>query len=239
MSYPLATRIANDYLKYNLVPEVVTVYPAPRNDATKFLISYAERFPLTERDLIQGNGAYTSQDRVWYAWQSEIVNAATPPQPSTFAFKPGDVISAGDSTEWTVLQISDYEEVDGSWRLMTRDLVLHFGLRDSVTILRPVISQGPASEPVYDYYRASRLVTNCPARVQPKQGGPKTVNEFSSNVNDYTVVLGQQVSLQRDDIIQAMIATGDNAGLVINLKWKEQNNQERIDELPYLTCERV
>jgi hypothetical protein len=220
---------AGDYLIWDDT-ETVTFLPAPRNDRINFPVTNAFRRAPTYKEMAASNGAYTSQDLVWLfpAPTSQAVDG-------WFAPKPGDVIRDRRLTAWTILEASPIAW-ENLWRVTTRNLVLVLGLRDEVTILRPTITVGDGGEPVYNWVGASQIVTGLAARVQLQQSTAAMVqNEVEAAQKDFTVILGQQVDLQKDDRI--VVTKGARKGTT--LKWLTLRNPDRIDELPALDCMRV
>lgn len=221
--------LSQDYLVWeNLEP--VRIYPAPRLDATSVPVLRAKRRALSRRDLMDGNGAYLANDLVWIVPQLELSQA-----PIDFELHPGDLVHDEDEQEWTVLSAA-WNKLKQTWRLVTRSLALNLNLRDSITILRPLIAYGTAAEPVFNWAQASAIVTAIPCRVQPDQTGVETHNEVTAAATTYKVILGQQVALQAYDRFSATLqATGE----VILLEWQRHMNAERLDELPMVQCVRV
>lgn len=227
----MALDISTDYLCWERL-EPIVFYPAPRNDLAAIPIARAKRRAPTTREQMASGGAYTSQDLVWL-----VPRVEAPALVAEFPPKPGDVIEDADGMPWTVLSIEPYAALKTFWRLTTRNLVLAVGLRDEVSILRPTITVGESAEPVYAWppQSGSYVVQELAARVQPMDGSIDVRNEVETAQGKYTVILGQQVDLRAGDRI--LVTAGAMKGKL--LRWVSQRNQERIDELPALECERV
>lgn len=217
--------------------ENVTVCPAPRADTTQFPILNAKRFFLTEDQIIQGNGAYTHQDRIWYVWRAEtdLVDPDAFPSAVDFRFKPGDALLDSDNTLWTVLT-DEWDRLNLSWHLTCRNIVLHEGLRDSITIIRGKQVRDKANAISYDFKNGLAIVTNIPARVQPQTKSVDPRMDVVNSNDRYTVVVSQDVRVVlAQDRIRATLRTGE----VIDMMWTAYRNAERIDELPILECQRI
>lgn len=232
MSFSTVLDLSTDYLVWDDL-QTATIYPAPRSDSTKFTVENVANRSISERELLQGNGAYVGTDRVWLLSYLELTG---------YVILPGDIITQNDegtpggTFEYTVLSPAQSEPLTQTFRLMTRNLALNVAIRDKVTILRPLIAQGAAAEPVYNWAKATAIVTDMPCRAQPQVATVETHNEVESSAKRYDVILGQQVTLQKDDRFKVTLkATGE----VILLQWIEHRNAERIDELPAVTCVRV
>lgn len=226
--------MSTDYLCWENLEEV-RVFPAPRLDDTSFDVLKSKRRAITQRELIQGNGAYTGTDMVWLVPQLELGQGNL-----GYRFQPGDIVrdhaeDPDPETEWTVLTPS-WNKLKQTWRLIVRSLALNANLRDTLSILRPLIQYGAATEPVYRWDQAQAIVTGLPCRVQPQTTGVEVHNEVEGAATRYEVILGQQVTLQAFDRFSATIT---KTGETILLQWTEHRNADRLDELPVVSCVRV
>jgi hypothetical protein len=220
---------ANDYQVWDDT-ETLTVFSAPRNDLIQFPAKNAFRRALTTREKAASNGAYTGQDLVFL-----IPSPESQKPDDHFPFKPGDVVVDAKLTSWTVLEAGSIAWTN-LWRLVTRNLVLTHGLRNEVTILRPTITTHAGGHPVFSWGPdATKVVENLPARVQLMETTPDVLNDVDSAHERFTVILGQQVTLETEDRI--VVTKGQRQGIA--LEWQAMRNADRIDELPVVECRRV
>lgn len=89
----------------------------------------------TYRELAASGGVYTGQDLVWL-----VPNTLLPPGVSP---KPGDLVIDNEENEWDVLEASK-NAFSSHWRLICRDPVIVFDLRDTFTIKAPTNAQDAA-----------------------------------------------------------------------------------------------
>lgn len=156
---PVTLDFSNDYLYWNLA-EAVTFYSRSNfGGIPPVAISKALRGTLTEKELAASNGAYTGQDVKWLIPNGLF--AGTVP-------KPGDKVKDAANTEFTILpEGTSYDIADKIWELITRDIVLHYELRDTGTIQLPTLTKDAAGGKIKTW---SDATANIPCRLQPVQG---------------------------------------------------------------------
>lgn len=150
---------SNDYLYWNFA-EAVTYYSrSNQGGIPPVAVSKALRGTLTERELAASNGAYCGQDVRWLI-PNGLLSGTVP--------KPGDKVKDAALTEFTILPDgTSYDIADRIWELITRDVVLHYELRDAITIQLPTLSKDAAGGKVKTWVDDA---VNVPARLQPLQG---------------------------------------------------------------------
>lgn len=212
--------LATDYLIWDGT-ETVTVWPSPRNNLVYFPVTYAKGRALNHSDLLQDNGAYTAEDRVWL-----LPTATSQALTDAFPLRRGFVIEDNTGAEWTVLSLT-LGKWENTWRLVCRNLVLTADLRDTVTIKRPTVTIGDGGEPSLDWTTATEVVTDLAAKVKVTRRSPEDINAAEGVTSEYTVVLASSVDLQEHDRI---LWSGKA------LQWTEIHNEGRLDELMAVTC---
>lgn len=225
----------DDYLTWER-KEPITYHPAPYHDDVAVHVERAKRRAPTIKEQMVSGGVYLSTDLIWI-----IPTLEAPSLAEQFPPKPGDTVEDGDLKLWTVLSILPFGALSSFWRLVTRDLSLTCELRDAITILRPAITVGDAAEPVFVWPPdgGSYIAVDLPARVQPTTDGIGKRNEIETAQTQFNVIYDdrrqERVELRMGDRI--VVTRGSRKGQV--LRWVSRGNEDRIDELPYLVCERV
>jgi head-tail adaptor len=155
----VSLNFSSDYLYWNH-GEAVTFYSRSNAGGIPPVpVTTALRGTLTEKELAASNGAYTGQDVKWLI-PNGLLSGTVP--------KPGDKLKDAANVEFTILpEGTSYDIADRIWELITRDIVLHFELRDAITIQLPTLTQDAAAGKVKTWADAS---VNVPARLQPIQG---------------------------------------------------------------------
>ncbi len=148
----------------------------------------------------------------------------------SFTPKPGDRINA-ESVDWTILECP-LNTLRSTYRCMTRDLILAYQLRTSLSVRRPgaVPTTDNAGSRTYPASNYSTPYANIPCRFQEMTS--RIVDERGKRltVKTYTVTVGQRLRLTGED--QILDADGNVHEV---LSW---NDADRIDQLMTLECER-
>lgn len=228
----------DDYLTWER-KEPITYHPAPYREDVAVVVPRAKRRAPTLKEQMVSGGVYLSTDLIWI-----IPTLEASALDQQFFPTPADSIEDGDGRLWTVLQQMPRGALKSFWRLVTRDLTISCPLGDAISILRPAVTVGAATEPVFSWPTdavpgGSYIAVDLPARVQPTTGIIGTRNEIETAQGQFNVIYDdrrqERVDLRMGDRI--LVTKGDRKGQV--LRWVQQQNAERIDELPYLVCERV
>lgn len=230
---PTAIALSDDYLTWERL-ESGTYYPAPVCDDKAVVIAKTKRRAPTIKELAASGGVYTATDLIWI-----IPRAEAPGLAEQFPPKPGDVFEdEAEGVAWTVLQVMPFGALKSFWRLVTRNLTLAYDLRDTVTIVRPTITTGTAAEPVFTWPPdgGRYIVSELAARVQPSGGDAIGIrNDVETLQKALHVYLATQVDVRMGD--RVIVASGDYKGQTLRVL--SMSNESRIDELPFLVCERV
>jgi hypothetical protein len=230
--------LQNDYLTWDdLEPVTFTSHGlAPSKDIACPIAQALRRNP-TYKELAAANGAYTAQDVVWLlpsALLNILGNPANPsPQP-----KPGDVTQDSAGVKWTVLEVS-LDAVSSVWRLMTRNLVIAYQLRDLIDIQQSGQSYDDDAAVVRVWPpngQATVLASNLPARVQPADA---TIG-YGRGIRGQDIKLDVFLSRQLlgFDVRECRIKWTDVGGFagpvntVYFLDLEHYHDAQRIDELP-------
>lgn len=222
----MALDTSEDYLVWEN-REAVTFRSRTRTGGTDFPITDAKRRAPTYKELAASNGAYTGQDLVW------LLPAVLAPSASgQHAPKPGDKVTDDDGVIWTALEVA-LNKLKQTWRLVTRNLVLAYDLRDTIDIQRPTISYDAAGAitrtwPDDETPGGSNAYEGLAAKVQLITDETVDILGVRGLKGNYAVFVAEDVEIQESDRIK-----WDGVYLTI----KTLRNPQRIDELPVLDCE--
>jgi hypothetical protein len=201
--------------------EPVTYRSVARTGDVDAEVASALRKKLGYKELAFSGGVYTSQDRKWLVPQS-LLSAAldTPP-------KPADLVIDQDAVPWTVLEV-DRDELQKVWELTTRNIVLAFDLRDTVSIERPTFAQDAAAGRTFTTYTTA--YAGVAARVQEQTADSAEERGKRVKVRQFAVYVGRRLYLQEGDRLK------DASNNVYEVKgWQDA---DRIDQLMQVNCER-
>lgn len=121
-----------------------------------YSISDAKRRNITAQDIpTQRTGIFTGHDLVWLIPQA-VLPAGVVPNPSDF-------ITDSSGRNWTVLD-TQFNNLQSTWRLNCRDLVLAENLRQTIGLYRTANTRDPAGGRTPNTY--SMVLGNVPARIQ-------------------------------------------------------------------------
>lgn len=137
--------------------EPVTLQSAPAG--REQTVSHAKRTAASAGEAAPSGGHYRRGEATWHLPAAELDR---PP-------RPGDRITAGDGSEWTILEV--VEAVGGArWQCRCRNLILAMGLSDRVTLQW---ADAWRKLPAGDFQpRWCDLLVNVPARIQPLESRP-------------------------------------------------------------------
>ena len=177
----------------------------------------------TFKELAASNGAYTGQDVVWHVPAVQLT--VGPP-------KPRDTVIDSDNVSWTVLEVQ-WDTLKSRWRLITRNPIIAYDLRDEVSIEQCTITYDAVGAPVRTWppIGGQILYPNIPARVQPDDSVVVDQRGVRGDLETYFVFLAEQVPIL--DVRECRVNWN---GVYLDITGSRQS--ERIDELPMLTAER-
>ncbi len=197
--------------------EAVTFRSRGTNASQDFPISDAKRRAPTYKELAASNGAYTGQDLVWL-----IPATLAPAYTSRSAPKPGDKVVSAEAT-WTALEVA-LNNLKSTWRLVTRNLVLAYDLRDTVDIERATVTYDAAGGPLRTFAAVYSALACKVQLITQELADVLGVRGFKGT---YAVTVAQDVTLVQGDRVK----WGS-----VYLDVLKQHNPQRIDELPVLDC---
>ena len=208
--------ILNDW-QYWSDREPVTLLTHTKVSDVSHPLASAKRRALTYRELSAANGVYTGQDLVWLLPAAVLPSGVVP--------KMADVIRDSTGTPWTVLEAA-LNTLQTYWRLTTRDRVLAYGLRDTISVWRPTNAASPAGDRTPKY---KPLYLNVQARIQPQ-------------AQDATDRLGKrflserfQIYVERDLGVEINDQVRDGTGKIYQITGYEDPSQVTL--LPSIMCE--
>ncbi len=216
-----------DYLAWDNV-EPITIEQTLRGGMRTLAVETAKGRNIRSREKSPSGGVYVGYERNWH-----VPAVLLPPET---ILKPADIIVDSQGKRETVLT-ADYDRLKQRWQLGVVDLMLAMDLRDQVVIQRPAISYNTsgAAVKVFPPGGGTVLFTR-PARVQPMTQDIADERGVRYARDQYDVIVGGTIT--GTDSSQDRVVWTDRQGKTWNLDIVSIHNSERIDELPYLVCER-
>ena len=218
--------LTQDYLIFDNREEITFISRRTtadsQGDQTDSQIQALRRAP-TFKELAASNGVYTSQDVVWHI--PAVLLTVGPP-------KPRDTVTDLDGISWTVMEAA-WNSLRSMWRLITRNPIIAYDLRDKVSIEQCAITYDAVGAPVRTWppIGGQILYPNIPARVQPDDSVVVDQRGVRGDLETYFVLLAEQVPIL--DVRECRVNWN---GVYLDITGSRQS--ERIDELPMLTAER-
>lgn len=180
----------------------------------------ASRYPIKLSEAADSGGVYTASDQIVTLDVAPLNQANVQP-------KPADRVIFGTTT-WTVLEVRGSPSFLQFWSLVCRNLVLVYGLRSSLTVLRPTNNLDATAKrtPVL-----AAVYSGVPCRVQ--EGTDRVDPGYRESVagrQSSTMYVGQRLFLIAGDVLQVDGINYDYAG---------SSNWDRIDQLGVVDLTRV
>lgn len=202
-------------------PEAITFIRHGKLTDDEYAVSIAKRRAPTFKEMAASGGVYTGQDLVWLVPVTLLTAAGLTD------VKPADIIRDSDGVLWTVLERS-LNTLKSTWRCVTRDLILAYDLRGTLSVRRPqalTTDDAATREYVYD-----TIYTGVPCRFQAMGDEVSDERGQRLTVSKYSIWVGQRLTLTNEDQIV------DEDGNIYELKATQ--DADRIDQLQRLDCER-
>jgi hypothetical protein len=182
---------------------------------------------VTVDDVSWYRGQYSQPAESNEVFQQADARATFSNTAIAFDPKPRDTITPTGGNTHVVISVV-YASFLRFWKLVCRDLVLAYDLRDTATIQRPT------SEPGADGLRTfslSALASNVPARLQPESmdSEPDTLGGLTQRTN-YAAYLGQALELKPGDLIEVSS---------VKYEVQEQSVISQVDTLTTVRCTRI
>jgi hypothetical protein len=218
---PFAASIVNDYQSWDDRESVA--YTSVKNSGNvEYSLTDCLRRPLNFKELAASGGVYTSQDRVW------LVPAAILPSGlnGVADLKPADFLTDGDSVQWTVLECA-WNTLQTWWRLVTRNIVLAYDLRSTLSIINPINNQDASGNRIPNY-NVEPAYSNVPCRIQEQEGNVAELLGKQEIKRTFIAYIGQRVTVTRESRV---ISGG------VNYQVTGYRNPDRIDMLMELNLE--
>ena len=229
----LTLDLSQDYLVWdNLEAITYLVAWASANGAEEArAVTQAMRRAPTWKELAAANGAYTGQDLVWEI-PAALLNLPQTPQNKRPGPKPGDQVKDANGDTWTVLEAA-LEAVGSVWRLITRNMVIAWQLRDVVDIEQSAITydQDGAAVRIWPPTGGSILFQNLAARVQPIEAVIAEARGMRGQEANYQIFVSQQLTGLDVRECRLKWVSGAQTHYLDLVRYHEA---ERIDQLPVL-----
>jgi len=219
----LRDMILNDYLIED-DPEIGLLTIVSRLGDTFAIIQRVGRDELTARELAPSRGAYTASDVAFFI-PVALVPTITP--------KPADRLTVA-SVERTILEVAqDPSRV--YWRVITRDVKVHFDLQDTGYLLRPANkADGHAGRKP----ELAAVVSDIPCKVQERERTPETVHGRRAVRISYSAYVGYRLYPQAQDVFRTTIYT-DLGPINTDFTIVGSVDPDRIDQIQELQLERI
>jgi hypothetical protein len=206
-------------------PEGITLTSQAKLGATTFRIPVAKRRAPGFKELAPSGGVYTSQDLVWLL-PSVLVTAAG--AVGLKSPKPGDLITDNGQTAWTILECP-LNTLKSTFRCMTRDIILAYDLRDTLTLRRPPATVTTDAAGGRTYSESDTVASGVACRFQEQRGEVADERGKRVTVRKFFVWVGQRLYPTVEDQVV------DEAGNVYEVTgW---GDVDRIDFSQRLECE--
>lgn len=223
----LTLDLTKDYLTWDNTEPLTFTSVSPATPSTYTVETALGRAPTYKEQMTSG-GVYTAQDKVWLI--PRVLLGVVP--------KPGDVVTDGDETAWTVLE-APLINLKAVYKLMTRDLILAHQLTDTITIEVPTFSGDAGSALVRAW---TPKYENLAARVQPVVGDEVDERGVRGQSLKCQVFIAQQIdptdgrgNYGRAKLIALnWLAGASNLAAEQYLDITGYHNPGRIDEIPVI-----
>ncbi len=141
-----------------------------RGSSSNVSVTNALQRAVTTSEIEASNGQYTQGDVRWHLPVAEV--AATP--------KIGDsIVDTGDSW-WVILTVQE-ATLSARWRCVSRDVVVQYGLDDTLTIEVAAYSKGDggAAERSWSTYKTARgRIQEVTADAEDREGARRTARQY-------------------------------------------------------------
>lgn len=141
-----------------------------RNSSLNVSVTHAFQRAVITSEVEASNGQYTQGDVGWHFPKTEV--STTP--------KIGDSIVDAGGTWWAVLTVKE-EELLGCWKCVSRNVIVQYGLDDTVTIEVAAYSKGDggAAERSWSTYRTARArIQKITADAEDREGARRTAAQY-------------------------------------------------------------
>lgn len=190
---------------------------------------FAFRDELTAREIDASNGVYTSKDQVWFLPCSQLTTAAEFPVPGDYFTDPDPAYTGSPAAPRLVVIDVGRNPERQYWRVVARDLALHYQLSELVSHLRPANTADAAGG--REALPFTTAAANVRARIQERDRRAETVHGRKAVRIGYAIWVETTLRVQAQDVIRD--ASG-NDYTVLNAI-----DPDRIDALQEIQCERI
>lgn len=168
-----------------------------RGSSTTVAVTHALERQVTTREAAASYGKYTQADVTWHLPAEECASAPLA----------GDQILDGDGVRWTILEVRK-STLGTRWACVCRDLVVAYGLNDTVAILKASYAKGTggAQEPTWLAWK-----TGVRARVQPERAEVAVELGARRTAERFLIYIAEDVQLDHSCRVQ------DEAGAVYKI----------------------
>lgn len=218
----LRTAIKSDWQIWDGL-EAVTLTVRKNSGDIDYVLASAKRRVMTNRELAASAGRYTGSDLVWLI-PAELLAAGV-------RIKPADTITESPVKKqtWTVLEASE-QTLQTIWKLMCRDMVIAYDLRDLLTLEIPVVGQEDSAARANEWEAA---YSDIACRMQPLNTEVFEERGKRTTQTRFDCFISQQVNPWNEDGDWGRVLLSDS-GKVYTITGYRQ--PDRIDQLPVLEC---
>lgn len=186
-------------------------------------VAYAFQYPVTNREKSPSNGVYQGFEKIWQI-PGTLIGTIVP--------KPRDTITDAQGSVFTVQWLS-YSALTKAWNLTCINLILAQDLRDVVTIEVATLTQDSSGAWTETWATASGY-GSLAARLQQVEHTEADYLESRGLKGRFNCFLAQEVNIVPS---QNKYRLKSSAGQYFEIRGYQ--GSERIEELPYIECERV
>jgi hypothetical protein len=181
--------------------ETITLVVVGRTSDLEYTVDDCKRFEITKRDIpTQRTGAFTGHDLVWIIPTGKVPGFVVP--------KVADRVRDAAGTEYTVLDT--FRNGWQNWdRLVTRNLVFAYDLRDTISHWRAANTQDTGGGRVAGTY--TEVKSGVPAKVQEVTSAREDLLGKRQARRTYEIHCGQMIDWRPTDQIR------DQNGLVYQI----------------------
>ena len=176
----------------------------------------ALRRAILRRDTVDADGRYTASDFVWHL---PVATLSETPQA-------GDILIDETGAPWTILGARP-ATFASRWHCVCRNLIVAYGLNDTVDIQKAVIAKTDAGAEQLSW---QPWRVGLDARIQPANARLEVSEERTQSIDRYHIYLLEDIEIDATCRVQASDGT--------TYQILSSHRRQRLDELMYLSVQK-